>query len=100
MNELDFIDECVEKVKKYRNENEILKKLLYEIRTETQRCDLAETNYDSMICKYRPIRNTRKNDIYRSYMRIKHIVKGHYRLLTNESAIDELIERGIKNDNE
>lgn len=103
MNELDFIDKCVEKVKEYadmvvtyRSENEKLKKLLYEIRTETQRCDLTENNYDSIVYNYKPIRNTTKQDVYKSYMRIKKIVNGQYYCLTNEKAIDELIGKGDK----
>lgn len=105
MNELDFIDKCVEKVKKYaemtmnyREENEKLKKIIYEIRTETQRCNLTENNYDSIVCNYRPIKGTSKNDIYKSYMRIKKFLKGQYILLSNESAIDDLIEKGIQYD--
>ena len=101
MNELEFIDKCVEKVKKYaemamtyRNENEKLRKLLYEIRTETQRCDLTENNYDSIVYNYRPIKGTTKNDIYKSYMKIKKFLKGQYALLSNESAIDDLIGKG------
>lgn len=105
MNELDFIDKCVERVKKYaemvvayRDENEKLKKLLYEIRTETQRCDLTENNYDSIVYNYKPIRNTTKQDVYKSYMKIKKFLKGQYVLLSNESAIDDLIGKGLQYD--
>ena len=82
----------------YRNENEKLKKLLYEIRTETQRCDLTENNYDSIICNYKPIRNTTKQDVYKSYMKIKKFLKGQYVLLSNETAIDDLIGKELQYD--
>ena len=88
-----YLFECIEKQQK---ENKILTKLLYEIRNETRGLLLSEIEESSQ--EYRPIKGTTKQDVYKSYMKIKKFLKGQYVLLSNESAIDDLIGKGLQYD--
>lgn len=80
-----MIEEIIENLKE---ENEILKNLLYKIRRESRKCSLCRENL-----YYRPLKNTTKQDVYNSYVKIKEMVMGDYEFLIDEMAIDEIIKQ-------
>lgn len=83
-------ENCIKTIEELKEENNILKKLLYKIRSESKKCDLYSDELFGQY--YRPIRNTTKQEVYNSYVRIQEMVLGQFTYLNNENAINEIIK--------
>lgn len=77
---------------KEKEKNNKLTSLIYRIRNELRKLLIS---YDGEY--YRPIKNTTKQEIYKSYFKLRTMLKGEYCFKDNETALKELLE-DIEND--
>ena len=77
---------------KEKEKNNKLTSLIYRLRNELRKLLIS---YDGEY--YRPIKNTTKQEIYKSYFKLRTMLKGEYCFKDNETALKELLE-DIEND--
>lgn len=87
-------------IEKQQEENTYLKTFLYIIRDMTQEVLIVKGDKPGT---YRPIKNTRRHEVYETMVKIKHFLYGEYFGLDHKSAIQkkiiECLGEGEKNEN-
>lgn len=89
---IDFIEEQQKELKELKEENLYLKTFLYTIRDMTQEVLIIKGDKPGT---YRPIKNTRRHEVYEIMVKIRHFLYGEYIGIDHKRAIQKKLNECI-----